>query len=190
MKKPTTAIQRDFLGEFRAAFAAGIQGIVKAGEIYVAAIDHNPKLADSFREEFTDSIPAAAWGQFEAVGRKWLHPNLILGGGGEYATRIKRLPYSQQERVFAGERFDMLTGAGDTLKVDLREIGKTQADQMFAERHVRTLSEQKSWIEARRAVPVVEPTELLPYTISGDRVTFRRGATLTRAELKRLVMEV
>jgi len=185
----TTAIQtQKYIEQFRDAFTSGIDSIVESAKIYVEAIEDDPNNKSKFVEAFEDVIPVSAWSGFEAVGRKWMHPKLLLGGG-KYASKIKRLPYSDQERIFEGARFDMLTSDGQTLKVDVRNITKEQADQMFNNTHIRTLAEQKAWIESRKAEPE-EVVELIPYTISGSKVRFRRNVELTRNELKRILQDM
>jgi len=186
----SNAIRRNYVAEFREAFALGIDNIVRASRIYVEAIDDNPKQADEFRAAFADTIPGTAWSGFEAVGRKWMHPKLLMGGGGKYASKIKRLPYSAQERIFSGERFELLTSTGDKIKVDVREVTPEQVEQLIDGTRIRTLAEQRAWLESRKGVVAAGPTEVLPYTIEHGKVHFRRGTTLNRAELRRLLTEL
>jgi hypothetical protein len=183
------ATQATYIKRFRDSFALGIEHIVKAAQVYVEAIDENPKFADVFAAEFQDSIPASAWSSFEAVGRKWMHPKLLLGGGGKYANKIKRLPYSLQERIFSGEKFELLTADGDILKVDIREATQSQVEQLIDFSHTRTKSEQKAYIEAHKQTCETKP-EILPYVITDGKVSFRRGTILTRNEVKRLLQEM
>jgi hypothetical protein len=181
------------LSEFRAAFQDGINGIVKAAEIYVSALDEDPRNSDKFRDEFADWIPASAWSQFEAVGRKWMHPRLLMGGVADRkkASVIKRLPYSMQDRVFKRERFQLLTDSGDTLRVDLMEATPEQAEQICNGSAIRNLGEQKAWLEARAAqTSTKQDAEVLPYTIADNKITFRRGCVMNRNELKRLLQEM
>lgn len=180
----------NYVEEFRAAFACGIESIVKAAAIYVAAIDHNPNNASAFHEAFKDVIPASAWGGFEAVGRKWMHPKLLMGGGGRYGGRIKRLPYSVQESIFSGARFDLLTKTGDTLKVDLRECTPEQVDQLIDGNSIRSLSAQRAWLEAQTSAPAPQEAEMLPYAITGGKIVFRRGVVMTKRELARIIKEM
>lgn len=182
--------KRDYVSEFRAAFSAGVEAIVRAAAIYVAAIDEDRNNADLFRGSFQDIIPASAWAGFEAVGRKWMHPKLLLGGGGAYSAKIKRLPYSAQEAIFDGQRFDLLTKDGDTLKVDLRECTPDQVEQLIDGSTVRTLAAQRAWLEARAIAPAPQDVERLPYYISGGRVVFRRGVSMTKRELNRVLSEM
>jgi len=180
--------------EFKEALQAGIDGFVRCGEIYVEAIDEDPRVADKFRDEFSDVVPTAMWSNFEAIGRKWMHPRLIMGGmsNRKKANIVKRLPYSMQERIFEHERFDLLVEGGDVLKVDPMEATDDQLDQMFNQSGARSTSEQRAYIESKRAKEAaqVETPEVLPYKIEGSKVTFRRYTTLTRAELKRLLTEM
>ena len=98
------------MSHFREAITTGINGFVRAGEIYVLAIDQDSTNAERMQLEFSDIVPSKAWKQFEAIGRKWMHPKLILGGmsDAKKTNIVKRLPYSLQNRVFEGEKFELL----------------------------------------------------------------------------------
>lgn len=188
----TSIESRKKLEAFKQAFTTGIEGIVSAAKIYVEAIDDNPKNADLFRDEFVDWIPEGAWAGWEAVGRKWMHPKLLMGGGGRFSNKIKRLPYSTQERIFDGEKFPLMTATGDTLNVDIRNITTEQAEQLFDGSHIRSLPQQKAYMESRKTSVVEEVSigEVLPYKIVGCRVHFRKDCVMTRDELKTLALTV
>lgn len=175
---------------FGDAFKRGIDGIVEAAEVYVKAIDADPAAADVFRDRFSDCIPPSAWAGFEAVGRKWIHPKLLMGGMSDrrVAAKVKRLPYSVQERVFHKERFDLLLLDGQVLRVSLLECSPEQADQLCDGQIIRDIAAQRAWLEAakRRAVTIPD-AEPMPYLISGGRVTFRKATTMSKAELKRII---
>ena len=187
MKEPVS----NKINEFRKAITAGIEGIVRASEIYVAAIDEDPTNADKFRDSFSDWIPSAAWTNFEAVGRKWMHPRLMMGGMADRKKHaiVKRLPYSVQERIFNGERFKMLTAKGDTLNVDLMEATAEQVEQICGGGAIKSLGEQRAWLEDQSKTITVEP-EPMPYVVSNGKVSFRKGVVLTRNEVKRLLQEM
>jgi hypothetical protein len=178
--------------EFKSALTDGINGIIKASEIYVSALDEDMANAEKFQRELADFVPASAWAQFEAVGRKWMHPRLLLGGVADRkkASIIKRMPYSLQERVFNHERFKLLTANGETLSVDVMEITADQADQLCNGTAIRSLPEQRAWLEAQKKNTPVEEVELMPYVLTDGKVTFRRGCVLNRNELKRLLQEM
>ena len=182
----------NYIEEFALAFKAGVDGICKAAEIYVKVLTESPERIDDFRNAFVDTIPMSAWKGFEAVGKKSLHPSLLLGGGGPNSARIKGLPYSDQERVFSGHKFVLLTSDDSRLKVDLRHVTRDQAKQIFAEDHIRSEPEQKLWLErekTRASMPGGAVREV-PYTISGGKVIFKSKAVITKEELKRILMEL
>ena len=179
--------------EFRDALQAGVQGFVRCGEIYVAAIDENPMSAEMFQREFAEIVPPSMWANFEAVGRKWLHPKMLMGGVSDRKKNsiFKRLPFSIQERIFGRERFPLLLANGDTLQVDALEATSEQAEQLFDNNGVRSAGAQKAWLESYRTKTTgQQQAETLPYTICNGVVTFRRGTKLTRPELKRLLAEM
>jgi len=189
-KKMNALTTTRYIEQFRNAFTAGIDSIVNASQVYVKAIDEDPEIKERFKKEFSDMIPASAWSGFEAVGRKWLHPKLLMGGGGRYATMIKRLPYSDQEQIFEGKRYDLLTIDGDKLLVDVRQVTPEQAEQLFDRSHIRSVSEQKAWLESRKRTPEKTEVQTMPYSITSGKVYFRRGVELTRSELKRILQDM
>jgi hypothetical protein len=177
-----------FVKEFRDALTQGMEGFTRAGQVYVEALDENPKNSEVFLTEFDGVVSPTMFGMLEKVGRKCLHPQLILGGGPN-ANKIRRLPYSVQERVFAGERFEMLVSGGEHILVDVREATKEQAEQLVGDDHIRTLSEQRAWMEAQKSQAEAEP-EVMPYVIAGGTVTFRKGVKLTKQEVRRILAEI
>jgi hypothetical protein len=161
--QPTT---EELMTEFKEALTSGINGFVKAGEIYVKAIDQDPSNADRMQLEFRDIVPPKAWKQFEAIGRKWVHPKLILGGMSDpkKTNIVKRLPYSLQNRVFQGEKFELLISGGD-------------------------VREQKAYIENSKLQEDLKPQEL-PYYFQKGKIIFRKNTELTRAEMKQLLTQL
>jgi len=190
MTKAITTTQA--IKAFGEAFNAGLQGIVKACEIYVEAIDDDPRNADKFKDAYEDRIPVRAWGKFEAVGRKWLHPNLLMGGMADRSksNAVKRLPYSVQERIFEHERFPFLCVDGNTLLIDITEATPEQVEQLCDGGVIRGISAQRAFIESKKVAESESKPDVMPYIIKGGSVTFRRGIKLTRVELKRLLQEM
>lgn len=184
------------VSEFRNALQSGIDGFVRCGEIYVAAIDADANAATTFSTEFADVVPANMWSNFEAIGRRWMHPRLLMGGMSDRkkAAIVKRLPYSTQERIFSHDRFELLVGAGDTLRIDVMDATLDQMDQLFDGSSVRNLSAQRAWLESKKTAQKTSALTLavdeMPYTISDGYVVFRKGVKLTRAEVKRLLTEM
>lgn len=181
--------------EFKNAIQSGIDGIVKASEIYVEAIDADPDMQNRFQIETDGMFPSSAWKQFEAIGRKWIHPKLIFGGinNKQLSAEMKKAPFSIQNSIFNGLRFDLLLSDGDTLKVSPLELSYAQVQQLFDNGNIRTLSQQKAFI-AQRQTKLAERMTCDPmplgYSISGGRVVFRADTILTRVEIKRILEEI
>tara|TARA_R110000824_G_scaffold231902_1_gene419790 strand:- start:2633 stop:3208 length:576 start_codon:yes stop_codon:yes gene_type:complete len=189
-----TAIQQTYdelLKEFKASLDAGINGFMNAGDIYVRAIDQDPEYADRLQEELKDIVPGRAWSQLEALGRKIIHPKLILGGLSDprKTNVIKRLPYSLQNRVFKEEKFPLLISGGDILDVSLLKASYDQTIQICGEGQIRSPAEQKAYIESNKLKEELRPQDL-PYYFSKGKIIFRKNTQLTRAELKQLVAQL
>ena len=189
------AFQKNYIDRFREELTAGIEGMVRAAEIYVEAIDADPENIYLFQEAFDDLVPRAAWKRFEAVGRKWIHPKMMLGGISDRKKNalIAKLPYSAQSEVFAGKRFDLLTPEGETLKISPLEAPVSQVEQLVSsDGEIRTMASQKAFMVEKQKEPAIRKAteDQMPYIITNGKVTFRRGVTLTRAELKRILQEM
>lgn len=179
------------LNEFKDALLAGINGFIKAGEIYVKAIEQDRTYGQKLKEEFADMVPAKAWSQLEALGRKWIHPKLVLGGMSDpqKTNLVKRLPYSEQSKVFDGERYQLLVSKGDYIEVNLLDATTDQAKQIIGDGLIRSLPEQKSWLESKKVQKELKVEEL-PYQIKGGKITFRKNVSLSRAEMKQLISQL
>ena len=179
------------LRDFRTALTAGIDGFVKAGEIYVQAVDDNSRNADLFRDEFKDLVPCKTWGMLEQIGRKNMHPRLMLGGMADAKKNaaVKRLPFSTQERVFNRERFQFLTASGDTLELDMMEATADQVQQLCDGSTIRNLSAQKAYLTAmavdKTELPEIKP----PWSPCSGGVVINKAGRYTRQELKRMLQE-
>ena len=147
------------MAEFKQAITSGLNGFVRAGEVYVKAIDQDPSNAERMQLEFSDIVPSKAWKQFEAIGRKWIHPKLILGGmsDAKKTNIVKRLPYSLQNRVFEGDKFELLISGGDVLEVSALDASTDQVTQLFGDGNLRTLREQKAYIESNKLQDDLRP---------------------------------
>ena len=170
--------------KFSAAFQKGLNGIQEAAEIYVAAIDKDPEIKKAFIKQFNHMITPPTWRSLELIGRKQVHPQLMLSGAAN-ARYIKRLAYSDQEKILAGERYECLLPDGDRILVDLRTVDRKTADQIFCFDHIRTISDQKLWLE-QRIPKKVEAAKNPNYEIvhAGKTVRFLRPCVYTKKELE------
>lgn len=184
--------QRDLIREFEAAYNDVQDGIVRAAEIYVQAVDADKANRERFAKHFADTIPQDAWDKLEAIGRKYIHPKLLMGFGGRHAKRIRKLPYHVQEQILAGEKFDYLTASGSTLKIDALGCTESQARQLFDTTRIRPVPDQRAWIEAERMErQLAKADEAEPYEILRKKkeVLFRRDTRISFEQLKNLALQ-
>lgn len=179
---------RNYIEEFKQAFNVGIKSIERASKIYVKALDEDVDAYNKFRDAFDGEIPASAWTKFENVGRGFMHSKLLIGAGGRHSNKIAKLPMSEQKLMFDG-KVDLLLQDGDTIKVDAKTLRPSDAKQLFANNHIRTLSEQKTYLESIKAEHSLKMEEYktLPYEIKGNKVFFKHNTEFTKRELKKLI---
>ena len=185
-------MQKQYIKRFQTALTSATEKIYEASKIYVEAIDSDPNFKGVFQEAFQDTIPTSAWGGFENVGRGILHQKLLFGGGAN-AHYIKKLAISDQNTILNGTSVKMLTSTGDTLLVDAREVSKLQANQIFNGNTIRTITEQRAYIESLKSKSAIDASladaNEMPYEIIGNRFVVRandKDQTFTKKQVKRL----
>lgn len=192
----TTTLSVDYnkvAQEFKEALASAIDGLVKAGEVYVKAIDIDPTVAERLQEEFKDVVPAQAWAQFEALGRKHIHPQLVLGGVSDSrkTNMIKGLPYSVQSRVFDDEKFELLVSGGDVLPISVLDATIDQCKQLIDSSggSLRSLKEQKAFLEELAIKDEFRP-QPVPYKIGSGGVVFMKNTKMTKKQIQQLLQNL
>ena len=163
---------------------------MKVAEIIVAAIEEDPANRETLYETLKNVMSATMYRQLEYVGRKILDPRLLIGAGRQHTTKIKKLPYDLQQKILDGCMFEFLTSDGSHLMVCLRDCEDWQAKQMFADDHIRTLPEQKSWVEAEKSRRKSSEVEhVVPYEIRSKDVLFKEMTSLTFEEIRQLALQ-
>ncbi len=177
------------IAELQQAIYTGVEAWKKAGQLLVEMIE-NDGLALADIAEKTE-LPLDVLSQLEKIGRNQLLPQLLLA---EYpaARKLERLPMSEQSRLMIEPVEVMLLKDGDpdTLLVPIRHLTGAQVRQVFASNHVRTLAEQRQWIESQR--PVSEPVKVaVPYMLTRrGSVIFNQACELTAKEMLRIVAQI
>ena len=177
------------IAELQQAIYTGVEAWKKAGQLLVEMIE-NDGLALADIAEKTE-LPLDVLSQLEKIGRNHLLPQLLLA---EYpaARKLERLPMSEQSRLMIEPVEVMLLKDGDpdTLLVPIRHLTGAQVRQVFASNHVRTLAEQRQWIESQR--PVSEPVKVaVPYMLTRrGSVIFNQACELTAKEMLRIVAQI
>ena len=173
---------------FKELFSEGIKKINEACRLYVQAIDANPAAKDQFMKEFPQ-IPEQAWNRFESVGRGLLYPELVYTSGALY-SRISRFPVSQQKAI-SDNGVEVLCAGGDSFITKIENLTPEQVQQVFTKDGIRTLAQQKAYIESKKLKETVKTTTFQRgYVVQGKKVIITEPLELTAKDLARLLSEV
>lgn len=190
-KKMTITQQHSKIKEFADLCQKGIDAWTRAGEIIVELVESDPKVFDKIIE-FDPNLDAGILGKFELMGRRVLHPHLLINDSPGFSG-LADMPYSVQER-FIKEPIALIieTEKGtDTLLVDAKNMTRSQSRQVFGKGRIRTEGEQKAWLidkRSKKAKPC--GTNIPAWTIRGGRVLFNEGATLSAGELATIITQL
>ena len=150
----TTALlaTQPWFAEYAVKILEGVASISanvsKVAKVYVDGIDRDP----SFKEYLVSELPsiqASFWRSLEKVGRNQLDGR-ILNGAVPFGNKLRLLPISEQKSAIENH-IELLVGSGDKLLVKIDAITSDQAEQIFARDHIRSLEEQRAWVESKRA---------------------------------------
>lgn len=183
MSNITPSWFEDFKTRIVGSISSAENAIHAAAAAYMEAITKDPSFKDWIAEE-VPQVSGGTWRTLEMVGRGQLDAR-IAAGGCPYGNKLRRLPMSEQKHALDGT-IPLLTAGGDTLQVRLDALMPKQADQVFAPGHIRSLAEQKAWLEdrARETMAAKTARNVQPVEIDKKR---RRivvgGVTLTAADL-------
>ena len=180
--------RKEIISKFKNVFSGGIEKIVEAATIYVHALESGELTHDDFFEA-VPGIPPTAWHGLEAVGRGWLDRRLLWGGG-RAASYLKKLPPSDQTNAF-DNGLKMLLKGGDAILVKPELMTRKQCEQIFAENHIRSLGEQRTYIETEETSQPIktasEAASQLSYEIKKNRLIVREPLIFTPNEIKKIL---
>lgn len=169
----------------------GIEAFEEAGRVLVELIDtHGPSILDRIMER-NPLVSESVLETFERIGRKQLFYKLCINESPGFRA-LRRCPYSEQVKYFS-EPLQLLLIKGkdetDTLKVQPSSLSAAQAKQVIGPKRVRTLGEQRVYLEGLRSKP--QPMDKSnPYVIRHGKVVFTEVPILTEEDLLRLLLEV
>lgn len=172
-------------------FRRGVEEWITAGEILVQMVEQDPYVYDYIIQQ-CPQINAGILGRFEQMGRKTLHPQLLLTASPGFA-KLQRLPFSMQER-YIEEPVPVIVhteDGTDVLLVKAKDMTKEQAAQVFAPGRVRTEGEQKAYLvqqASHRASDKKEAVEK-PWKIRGHKVIIN-NVEFTRKELYAILSQM
>ena len=179
------------INQFITLFKEGVDAWIKAGEILVELVEADPHTYDYIIEK-CPTLNAGILGRFEQMGRKILHPQLLLSASPGF-NKLRQLPMSMQERYIT-EPVPLIvhTAEGtDILMVKAKDMTKEQAAQAFAPGRIRTEGEQKALImeKASHAARPVNQQTTCPWKIRGKQVEIG-GILLSKKDLLSIAMQM
>lgn len=192
MKTTLTQPDRnDMILQFIALFKQGVEAWIKAGEILVELVEDDPHAYDYIIQQ-CPQINAGILGRFEQMGRKTLHPQLLLTSSPGF-SKLQRLPFSMQER-YIEEPIPLVVHTDDgtdILLVQAKNMTKEQASQCFGTGRIRTEGEQKAWLMQQRSMAAKPVGNSAPaWTIKSGRAIFREGASMSAGELATIIAQL
>jgi hypothetical protein len=156
---------------------------------YVEALDRSPGVRMELEKL---GVAKELLRRLERVGRGSIAPALVFCAG-MAAQRVMSLPLSEQEEILR-QGVEVLSLDGlDHRRIPLEELSPDQVRQVFSEEGVRSLSQQRTYLEnEREAQRVVEPIQQVDvvYKIRGKRVIFTRPCEMTARQLAMILAEV
>lgn len=171
-------------------FSDGLEAWAKFGQAVVGLIEMD---GDKARQELKERIPGfndEHIATFERVGRRQLYAELLISDS-PGVRALKRCTYSEQVKYWT-DPVELLifktTGETDMLKVSVLALSADQAKQVFNKGRLRSLGEQRAWIEGQKLKP--HPiANRQPYTVKQGKVIFYEPCTLSVSQLAQLISE-
>lgn len=182
-------LSKQITTQFVELLQRGVDCWVQAGELAAKAIEENPDWPDEVCAQVPWLTPARIY-EFQKIGLKKIHPRLMLCDL-PGVRALRRLPYKVQE-TYITQPVELLITNGDTLRVDVHNLTREQADQVFNGDGVRPLAAQRSWLESR-AMEKAQPKDLHvePYIVKRNVLKVNEAGTIfTRKDLIRILAEM
>lgn len=169
----------------------GISAWAEAGRLIAEGIDENK----NFIDELCSKHPMLSDGivrRFEQIGRGTIDARLLVTEN-PGAVRLRQLPIQLQQKHLS-EPVEVLikTDSGwETLRMDVMNLTRDQAAQVFTADGVRSVAAQRAFIEDRamkQAAPLAAAE--LPYRVNGRKLVITNPCTLTSKDLARVLAEM
>jgi len=178
------------MDEFLEAVSVSGDSLARAGQILVRAVESDPLAKDKLMERHPcltlDLIEV-----FEKIGRRQLYHRCCMSNRPGISA-LRACNYSDQVRFFE-EPIPLLlvNGKDDTdhILVSAHTMNSDQVRQVFRKGHIRTLGEQRAYIESQKPKPVQVVSNSYYTVLRKGRVKIHGACTLDAQELLRLAAE-
>lgn len=178
------------LERFHAALQQGKESLAEAGTILVDLIDEDPSIKSRILDE-NPELTENVLETLERIGRKQLYHPLALNDS-PGMTALRKCTFSDQKKHFSEPVPVLLIHSRDDtghLQIPVHSLTAKQARQVFCRGHIRSLGEQRAWLESQRKAPA-EAEHQKPYHIGKGKVTFRESVTLNTSQLASILAQI
>jgi hypothetical protein len=180
------------VSKFIEAYQRGMSAWEEAGRIIVAIVDNDPHAVDDI-VKLCPALTPSIIHVFERIGRGLLLPALAMDTSAG-AAKLRELPLSAQKR-YETEPVPLVieTEHGtDILLVDVKNLTRDQARQVFAKGRIRSDGEQKAYLVEQQSLArrTAKTSEIPAWRIVKGRVVFEKGATLSAGELATIITQI
>lgn len=188
-RKEEIILVQNAIAEFKQALQEVLGGLLRAGEIYVQAIDTDKDAKAEFQKAFPQ-VCSETWARIERIGRKQLDPRLALDAS-ITGSRLRALPYSEQQRAL-DEGVEVLLVDGETLKVKAENLTDTYVNQVVGRDGIRDLGAQRAYIESLKTA--AESRAAIPKDrwskFGKDKISIPYGGIFDRQDLVNMMQAV
>ena len=185
-----SALKRDVkdIEEIIGLINKGVECWFKAGQLVAKNMDEDPDFVDRICDQCPD-LSAEVIYRFEQIGRQQLYPSLLLNDS-PGIRRLRHLPYELQKK-YSTDPVTVLVSDGETLEMDVRNLTPAQAGQVFSGDRLRSVAEQRSWLEDKKSSEAAVPANgNPPYRIVGKTVVVMQACKFKASDLARLIVEL
>lgn len=171
---------------------AALQQIRQAGLIVVRLLDEDGLSPEELAEK--SGVQKAILNRLEQVGRQKLHPSLYLGEK-RYSAALAKMPYPVQKNLLEENgALEVLVGDGDVLKVRVEALEPIQIKQVFSSSRVRTVAEQRAWLESQKTIASIKTTDAsktgVSYEVIGGKLVVHVPQHFSLKTLERIVSQM
>ena len=181
----------DAIQELRAAIGNIAEDVFVAGRLYAAICDGYATGRGAVKDEIAD-MPNSSWDMLENIGRRQMDHRLFLGVG-DATSAIKALPAESQAAAIE-QPILVLKPDGTGERKPVRVLTRAEVRQVFDRGGIRSLEDQRVWIDKAKArptrtlVPQLRPPIKNDAPISADEVSVSDGVVTIKAGIRVVCM--
>jgi hypothetical protein len=179
----------DSTRRFAEALKRGVDAFLEAGRIVAQEIDKDPKFPEKVAAQSNGDIPAVLVRRFEKLGRGQVIPQFLLHWDKPGVKKLRKFTPDLQTK-YLKEGLEVLVDKGQHLLINPLHMTKLQAQQVFECDEIRSLPEQRAWLESEKMTVNLNKTEKVEdlYNIVKGQIVFNRPCHFNVDELMQILV--